>query len=50
MTQQISVFLENKPGRLEKVTAVLKDFEVNIRAFTLSTSSAGWGVLNLFRL
>ena len=47
MTQQVSVFLENKPGHLEQVTAVLKAHQVSIRAMTLSTSSAGWGILNL---
>jgi hypothetical protein len=47
VTQQVSVFLENKPGRLEKVTAILKEQKINIRAITLSTSTAGWGVLNL---
>lgn len=44
---QVSVFLENKPGRLERITAVLKEEGINIRAITLSTSSAGWGILNL---
>jgi hypothetical protein len=47
IAHQVSIFLENKPGRLEKVTAVLKEAAVNIRAMTLSTSSAGWGILNL---
>ncbi len=44
---QVSVFLENKPGRLEKITAVLKQQQINIRAMTLATSTAGWGILNL---
>lgn len=47
IAHQVSIFLENKPGRLEKVTAVLKRIGINIRAMTLSTSSAGWGILNL---
>jgi hypothetical protein len=47
MTQQVSVFLENKPGRLEKVTAVLKEQHINIRAITVSTSPEGWGILNM---
>ncbi len=47
MAHQVSVFMENKPGRLEKITAVLGQEQINIRAMTLSTSSAGWGVLNL---
>jgi hypothetical protein len=47
IAHQLSIFLENKPGRLEKVTAVLKDNGINIRAMTLATSTAGWGILNL---
>ena len=47
IAHQVSVFLENKPGRLEKITAVLKEQQINIRAMTLSTSTAGWGILNL---
>ncbi len=47
IAHQVSVFLENKPGRLEKITAVLKHQKINIRAMTLSTSTAGWGILNL---
>ncbi|MBT3375942.1 MAG: hypothetical protein HN742_40485 [Lentisphaerae bacterium] len=47
MAQQLSVFLENKPGRLEEITATLESSETNIRAMTLATSTAGWGVLNL---
>lgn len=47
MARQVSVFLENRPGRLEQVTATLQEAGVNIRAMTLSTSSAGWGILNL---
>jgi hypothetical protein len=47
IAHQVSIFLENKPGRLQKVTSVLKSTGINIRAMTLSTSSAGWGILNL---
>jgi hypothetical protein len=47
IAHQVSVFLENKPGRLEKITAVLKEQQINIRAMTLATSTAGWGILNL---
>jgi hypothetical protein len=36
MAHQISVFVENKPGRLERVTEILAKAEVNIRAFTVS--------------
>ncbi|MCD6485911.1 MAG: ACT domain-containing protein [Syntrophobacterales bacterium] len=43
---QISVFAENKPGRLAKVTGILKKGKINIRAITISTSDA-FGVINL---
>lgn len=36
MAQQINVFAQNKPGRLEHLTRVLKDSGVNIRAITLA--------------
>lgn len=47
MAFQISVFLENKPAHLEKLTAVLEKVNVNIRAVTISTGSTGWGVVNM---
>jgi len=47
MSYQVSIFLENQPGHLEKVTTVLKKKMINIRAMTLSSSSYGWGILNL---
>lgn len=36
MAHQVSVFVENKPGRLERVTEILAKAEVNIRAITVS--------------
>ena len=36
MAHQISVFVENKPGRMERVTEILSKAKVNIRAFTVS--------------
>ncbi len=36
MAHQISLFVENKPGRLERVTEILAKAKVNIRAFTVS--------------
>ncbi len=36
MAHQISVFVENKPGRIERVTEILAKAKVNIRAFTVS--------------
>ncbi|SHE83226.1 Uncharacterized conserved protein, contains tandem ACT domains [Mariniphaga anaerophila] len=47
MAYQVSVFLENKIGHFERVTGILKDVGVNIRAITLSHTTQGWGILNL---
>ena len=47
MAFQVSVFIENRPGRLERICDVLRANTINIRAMTLATSSGGWGVLNL---
>jgi hypothetical protein len=44
--QQISVFLENKPGRLAHVAQVLKDNAVNIRALTIADTS-DFGILRM---
>ncbi len=44
--EQISVFLENKAGRLCEVTGVLADAQVNIRALALADTS-DFGVLRL---
>ena len=43
---QISVFLENKAGRLAEVTGILAEAEVNIRALALADTS-DFGVLRL---
>ena len=44
--QQISIFLENKSGRLAEVTALLGKAGVNIRALTLA-DTADFGILRL---
>ncbi len=44
--QQISVFLENKPGRLASVAQVLKDNAINIRALTVA-DTLDFGVLRM---
>ena len=44
--EKISVFLENKAGRLAEVTAILAEAEVNIRALALADTS-DFGVLRL---
>ncbi len=43
---QISVFLENKSGRLADVTKALADSSVNIRAMTIA-DTADFGILRL---
>ena len=44
--QQISVFLENKAGRLAHVAQVLKENGINIRALTVADSS-DFGILRM---
>jgi hypothetical protein len=46
IAQQISIFAENKPGRLAAVTQVLAKEKINIRATTITTSDT-FGVINL---
>ncbi|MEN3185787.1 MAG: ACT domain-containing protein [Atribacterota bacterium] len=46
MGHQVSVFAENKPGRLEKITRVLAQEEINIRAITISSAN-GFGVIKI---
>ncbi|WP_297212109.1 MULTISPECIES: ACT domain-containing protein [Thermodesulfovibrio] len=40
----ISIFAENKPGRLERVTKVLSEANINILAFSI-TSTNGFGII-----
>ena len=47
MTYQVSIFLENKLGHLERVTAALKDAAINIRSMHLNHTTNGWGILSL---
>jgi hypothetical protein len=44
--EQISIFLENKSGRLAEVTGVLSDAGINIRALYLA-DTADFGILRL---
>ncbi len=44
--EQISVFLENKTGRMAEVTAILAEAGVNIRALALADTS-DFGILRL---
>jgi hypothetical protein len=44
--EQISVFLENKAGRLSEVTGILAEARINIRALSLADTS-DFGILRL---
>ena len=44
--EQISIFLENKPGALESVMRLLKDANINIRSLSLA-DTADFGILRL---
>jgi len=44
--EQISVFLENKAGRLSEVTGILAETAINIRALSLADTS-DFGILRL---
>lgn len=44
--EQISIFLENKAGRLAEVTRVIGEAGVNIRALSLADTS-DFGILRL---
>jgi hypothetical protein len=46
VTYQLSIFAENKPGRLAAVTQALAKEKINIRATTIATSDT-FGVINL---
>ena len=44
--EQITIFLENKPGGLEKVTKILKDAHINIRTLAVADTS-DFGIVRL---
>jgi len=46
MGVQLAVFLENKPGKLEAITKILADAEVNIRGISMA-SEGEFGVLKM---
>ena len=46
IASQISIFAENKPGKLAAVTRILAQEGINIRATTIATSDT-FGVINL---
>jgi hypothetical protein len=46
MAYQVSVFAENKPGKIERITEVLSRNNINIRAITIS-DSGDYGIVKL---
>ena len=44
--KQISVFVENKPGQLGKITKVLREEKIDIRAFSVA-DTVEFGILRL---
>lgn len=46
MDYHISIFLENKPGQLEKIMKVLSDNQINLRAMSLA-SLEKFGIVKL---
>ncbi|MBN2851096.1 MAG: ACT domain-containing protein [Clostridia bacterium] len=46
LVKQISVFLENKEGRIAKVTRVLSDNKINIRALSIADTTE-FGILRI---
>ncbi len=46
MANQVNVFAQNQPGRLERLTEVLLEEDINIRAITISGAEE-YGVIKL---
>jgi hypothetical protein len=46
MIKQLSIFIENRPGRLSSVTQILDDRQINIRAFTIQ-DRGDYGLMKL---
>ena len=46
MAYQVSVFAENKPGKIERVTTILAEKKINILAVTIS-DAGDYGVIKL---
>lgn len=44
--QQVSVFVENRPGTLAEVLGVLKEHEINLRALSVA-DTADFGILRI---
>jgi hypothetical protein len=46
MASQVTVFVENKPGRIARIARILGDSNINIRAVTIS-DMGDYGLINL---
>ncbi|MBN2159819.1 MAG: ACT domain-containing protein [Spirochaetes bacterium] len=46
MPKQISIFAENKPGKIEKIAGILGDNGINMRAITIS-DSGDYGIIKI---
>ena len=46
MSRQVSVFSENKPGKINRITTILEDKNINIKAITIS-DSGDYGIIKL---
>ena len=46
MAHHISVFMENRPGKLERISKLLSGNEINIRAMSMA-SSGDFGIIKL---
>ena len=44
--EQISIFAENEPGKIERITKVLSNHRINIRTITIA-SADGYGIIKL---
>ncbi len=48
MPKQLSLFSENKPGRISRITEILKNENINIKAITISSGpDEKYGVIKL---
>ena len=46
MASQVSVFVENKPGRISRIARILGDEGISIRAITIS-DMGDYGLINI---
>jgi ACT domain-containing protein len=46
MAFHLSIFVQNKPGQLEKITKILSDNQINLRAFSMA-SAGDFGVVKV---